>query len=56
MLGTMTAEPSDPSVVSVEVQLYAVSLPPIGGIVLALLVIVAVVIVVRRLQRRRRAR
>lgn len=51
MVGTMTPEPSDPAVVSVEVQLYAVSLPPIGGIILAVLVIVAVVLVVRRLRR-----
>jgi hypothetical protein len=51
MLGTMTPEPSDPSVVSVEVPLYALSLPPIGGIVLAVLVIIAVVLLVRRLRR-----
>ena len=52
ILWTMTPEPSDPSVVSVEVPLYAVNLPPIGGIVLTVLVIVAVVLVVRRVRMR----
>jgi hypothetical protein len=49
ILGAMTPEPSDPSVVSVEVPLYAVPLPPIGWVVLAVVVIVAAVLVLRRL-------
>lgn len=43
----MTPEPSAPTVVTVEVPLDYVSLPPLGGIALIVLLIVAVVIVVR---------
>lgn len=48
----MTPEPSFPTVVIVETEMYAVSLP-IGGIVLVALVLVVVVIAVRRLGRSR---
>ena len=50
MLGTMTPEPSDPTVVSVQVPLVGYALPPISGIILAVLVIVAIVLVARRLR------
>lgn len=47
----MTPDPSRSPIVSVEVPLYTVSLPPILGIVLAVVLIAGFVVVVKRLRR-----
>jgi hypothetical protein len=52
----MTQEPSLSPIVAVEAQLYSVSLPPIGGIVVAVVLFVGFVLVVRWLRRRATSR
>lgn len=51
MLGTMTPEPSDPSVVLATADLPSYALPPFGPIILAILLIIGIVVLIRRLRR-----